>query len=424
MILQLNASDPPFPVTDIDESGACDAVESNIALFSTAASTLYRLPPSSLFFASDLLEPDADLDSLKRIVHTLTAIDDRSASTGSTLQRPSPTPLPLDINLRGRLVRARSTNAGTNGGGGGSSAGHADSHEDAGSSFSSQSSRQSSRMTDYSFAAPARKSVDVPSVNSALSTSGTPLSVTFVERIKASDREKEWGAPAGVVGSNKVYGNRFGSESAVNVMTVVEEDEMGVGGSACAPKPLRQSSSPRRAKRFSSDAIPLLRLDSPSKSADHVPEQASKPRRSMSSGANDVQRPVVLAQMLAAASRSSSSNSVDGGDAMTSVPFPSPRSLSPSTAHDSASPHRRPQQHKRWNSEIVIEQPMVRRDEAESPVRSRHESFQAPSPSLSPIRDGGKSGTRIARTKLVLREEGRPTLTYVRGHGQARAREA
>lgn len=366
LILQLEASDPPFPIADIDESGTDEAVKANLALFKIAASTAYRLAPSSLFSAEDLLQPD-EL-SLSRIIHTLTAIEDRSAPAKSSLMNP----LPLDINLRGRLVRARSTNAAPI---------SLDGREESGS-ISSENSRTSSRMTDYSFAIPAQKSVETPSVSSGGSSGPN---VTFIERIKASDREKEWAAPAGIVGCNKIYGNRSGSESAVDILTVVREDETGASkaNGEQATRGFHQSNSPRRTQRYSSDVIPVLRLDGTS-SPRPGPSHFVQTQRSRCSGVEDTTRPIGHLQMLESSSQTSSIAQIDLES--------------------------RPKQHKRWNSEIIIE-PSALRDLPEGSARSRHESFQ----SSTPPRLSNRTPVKIARTKLVLREEGHPTMTFQLG---------
>lgn len=72
---------------------------------------------------------------------------------------------------------------------------------------------------------------------------------------------------------------------------------------------------------------------------------------------------------------------------------------SPIFASSSVGPPIRPGQHQRWNSELT---PMSEHDG----VRSRHQSLMAAN------RQGAEE-KRAARTKLVLREDGHPTLTYV-----------
>ena len=317
--------------------------------------------------------------------------DDVARRSASSL---SPSAYPLDINLRGRMVRARSPNTTT-----GSSSHHGHSHD---SSGGSDYSPGSSRFTDSTYATTAtRRSLDVPSAGP---------SVTFVERIKGSDREKAWGEPAGNVGSNRIYGDRRLSESATT-LGVVEED---VGSRILQPKRAglgRQSSSPSpqrmQEKRVSSEAVPILCLDTSSSSP--------KPRQRHSS---DAARPIRLVQ------RSVSSPIVKEGETP-SVDAPLSRELrrrstdsyrpwTPSsstdylpfpttgTATSPATPVSRPRPHKRWGSEVYIDrQPF----EQPSPARSRHESLHSPSPS--------SKGQRVMRTKLVLREDGRPTLTYV-----------
>lgn len=338
-----------------------------------------------------------------------TTEDERRLSASSL----SPAPLPIDINLRGWVVRARSTNAG-----------HAQRHS-FDNSTASDSSPGSSKFTDYSFGAPGggRKSLEVPPPSTISSATSTGPSVTFVERVKGIDREKDWGAPGVNVGSNKIYGDRRMAESAIDVLSVVEEDDSSSG--IHVPKRAvlgRQSSSPsptpRRAKRYSSDApAPVLWLDggaSPRPRQRHSSEAVRPIRlvqRSFSSSAAEqtaMQReefgPIKISPEL---KRRSNDSALQQRHSTPSSEVPFPSSADADTPDSRASPTPvgpRPRQHKRWNSELYVERPVVTKEEYVSPARSRHESFQSPSP---------MKGQRVTRTKLVLREEGRPTLTYV-----------
>lgn len=357
------------------------------------------LPPASFFSSDDLAAPTRS--SLVKIVHLLLLLelhareDQRRSATSL-----SPPALPIDINLRGRVVRARSSNTG------GSSSNHGHSLEGSGGS---DGSPNSSRFTDYSFNATTstRRSLDVPPYGQ---------SVTFVERIKASDRDKDWGAPAGNVGSNsnRIYGDRRMAESAVDVLGVVEED---AGSRIIQPKRAalgRQSSSPsptprRQQQRFSSEVAPVLWLDTESspKPRQRHSSDAVRPnrlvQRSVSSpivkeGETDPVDPVRIPRDLSRRSMDSHrpwtpSSSTDH------LPFPSATDALPST------PVSRPRPHKRWGSEIYFDRQAYIGGEQPSPARSRHESLHSPSPS--------SKSQRVMRTKLVLREDGRPTLTYV-----------
>lgn len=407
LINSLHSTSPHILPAEIDTTRSPSSAHANLCLFFEAAISLYDIPPTDQFDSSDLTSPSRS--SLLKVLRTLTLLEHlayhnprRSASSLS------PTSLPMDINLRGRAVRARNTNTG----GSATSFGH--SFE---SSTGSDGSPNSSRFTDYSFVAP-RKSLEVPPPS-------TGPSVTFVERAKASDREKDWGAPAGNVGNNKIYGDRRMSESAIDVLSVVEEDDNAAGTGIHVPKRGglgRQSTSPsptpRRPKRFSSDAAPVLWLEG---GAGGSP----KPRQRHSS---DMARPVRLAKRSVSSSAAEQTTtqreefgpikistelrrrSTDSHRAVTpseNIPFPSSTSTE-TTRTPAVAP--RPRQHKRWNSEVYVERTLVGKEEHASPARSRHESFQNPSP-LKEQGVGGKG--KVTRTKLVLREEGRPTLTYV-----------
>ncbi|KAL8286801.1 hypothetical protein RQP46_004329 [Phenoliferia psychrophenolica] len=106
-----------------------------------------------------------------------------------------------------------------------------------------------------------------------------------------------------------------------------------------------------------------------------------------------------------------------------SIPFPGSSSdeaelpVAPPTT-TTAPPHSR--KHKRWNSELHIEKPVGGGgrggdDEFQfppvNPPRSRHQSYAGGEAKGS----SASSSQPAARTKLVLREDGRPTLTYQLG---------
>lgn len=334
----------------------------------------------------------------------------------SPLALGSPQPLPIEIDLKGRAIRAKSY-------GGLSRSSQEHERERSGSAERYlSSSPDSSRFTDLAMSS-ARTSLDVPHAGSNLKS--------VVERTK--EREVE-----GVVGrKNKVYGDRRMAESAIDLMSVVEEDDGTQGrrdAKALARRsqpvfpsrdyrspPTSPSPLPVRSRRYESEAVAPLGMET----SGLFPQVARVRKRHSSDVARSI--PVGL-------KRSPSQSAVDPSilqRAELPVPVflqirsnsqPAPTSLPPSTSpvpfpatsppsiRPELSPIQIPRQHKRWNSEVHIER--VTRDDVGFGVRSRHESFNPSSP-LGGRPDLERSASRVERTKLVLREDGRPTLTYV-----------
>lgn len=356
---------------------------------------------------------------MRHVLRTLVAIELRSPGAYNSRLVSS---LPMEINLRGRALRARSVNSGTH-----NLEGSATSNEAMSSSPSS-----SSRFTDYSFGG---RDLGRNSAEMQVPSGG------FSERER--EKDLEWSGTT----KTKVYGDRRMAESAIDVLSVVEEDEprtVGKGSRAHLrfSSPLifpREQSSPtkrNRTIRYSSDAssvtgaaLSLERgyaLPTPhrkrhssemvrpsglayQRSFSHSavsPSQLEKDERGPIEVDNDIARP----ESRTSDSSNSTSPSQKTLKPLSTVPFPSksPDSfLSRQPPIGLGRPPSGPrQQHKRWNSELYIERPLGRSDS--TAPRSRHESL------VPPEAEEGRKLSRVARTKLVLREDGRPSLTYVR----------
>lgn len=342
----------------------------------------------------------------KRVVHSPSPSPTRSRShwkndvdlVDSQHSDSAPSPLPIEINLRGRVVRVRQ-NAGLY------------------SLEGSTSSSASPFGSEFSFG---RRSLEVPS-----SMSSSSPSVTFLERIKASDREKDWGAPSGNVGNNKVYGDRRMAESAIDVLAVVEEDDSPIKRGrklSVRQGSISPTAAPRRAKRLSFETPPSTDATGTSGAPRPRPRHSSdlsRPSRlstrSFSSSSTeqtarerDEFGPIKVSSHLLSRNQAQVALGV-----ASSIPFPSPPTENDDRANSRLLPPivTRPREHKRWNSELFIDQPLSANSDSEEHPGPRHKSLAA---TAQEVEDRSPRAQRAARTKLVLKENGRPALTYVR----------
>ncbi|KAK4702378.1 hypothetical protein P7C70_g3845, partial [Phenoliferia sp. Uapishka_3] len=444
LLNSLSPASPPIPSTLIDRRGLSPSRDANLTNFLAAAGDLYAIPPKDLFAHLDLLSKTRS--GLRRVVHTLTIIEARSQGTALNARRASTASNTIEISGRSRPVRARSVNHGHHGRDGSGSTVN-DVH--------SSSSPASSRFTDTSSA---RHSLDLLPIPRSPPPTGSAPNVYFADR----GREPGVGSSSSSTSNNykgKVYGDRKFAESAIDVLSVVEEDEGSSGRSTKAqnrhsqPYPLGRDESPppplprpspsgRRTNRFSSETLPWLDTSGDPLGKGSPPTLAARKRHS-----SDVARPkhppnhrafshsatqpssaerekfgnIEISRSLAARAPSRRSSvasdstsqrtSVPTSPVASDVPFPSSSS---EALNDPLVIPGRPREHKRWNSELHIEKPMNRGDDFNFPpvvnTRTRHESFAVQAPNGE-----GMKSSPAARTKLVLREDGRPTLTYQLG---------
>jgi len=363
---------------------------------------------------------------------------------------PSPS-IALDIDFKGRLLRARSS--------------HSTSPPPALSTSTSSGSNSSTQLGSSigGFSPPSSRFSDWNSRRS----SDTSLCLS----VNPPTPEK---GPTFVNSPTDFYGisDRRHAESAVDVLAIVEEDESPLriptrlggrvpsvkrsNGPKSSVSPVRRSSS----KRISLDStvaspprgpqqdvliIPRTRSRPPNSSVIARPPHLSESNRTVSSG-------VVVEPTRSEKEEFGSRFSIGtgmrptngGGGRVNFVDTPSPRSPPtsssdeiipfPSTSFAASSsgtrafsPTRKP--HKRANSELHIDQTLARSNDSpplaglgiglgSPPPRSRHESYSPEvddaGEALRARRASRRLSGQAARTKLVLREKGKPTLTYVR----------
>lgn len=355
---------------------------------------------------------------LRRVLHTLAVLEAR-ASTPYASRRLSSSSgsIPIEITGKIRPVRARSANYGH----GRDPSGSASTGDQ---TISTSSSPSSSKFTDYSFASSARHSLDQPPPIPLLSSSPVP-SISFADRAKDPVVSN---TGAGLYGNRQIYSDRRMAESAIDVLSVVEEDEGSTGRLSRAnsrhsqPVPLGRDASPpprpspstRRTTRFSLNEK-VTWLDTTTA----VSSSSQSPARKRHS--SDMARPAGLG-----GKRSFSFPAAPPGDAgvkrhaslasiasmsytvvpSSGIPFP-PSPEKERNPGPQLEPLANDRRHKRWNSELHVEKPFGKEDLPSL----RHESLAV---------GGGGSGwegekrSPAPRMKLVLREDGRPTLTYVR----------
>lgn len=424
MLNQLELYSPPILSSQIDRRGDLAAATSNLNLFLDAAVTFYNISPEDLFAPSDLLLNQRV--GLRKVLHTLSVIESnrpRSAPTSSIL--------PEEINLRGRVLRARSMNNPAK------SNSSVDSHGI--DSLLETTPPRGSNSPDSS-----AYNTDSPSNSADRKKSfETRPSITFVDRIY--DRET-----SARFKKNSIYsgGDQRMTESAIDisVLSIVEEDELvTLKSKARYSQPIitidtknipqvRRSNSKRyqpsdvSMRLDSPDGLPVPRIRSRNSSEISKPARLTL-KRSMSNittAAEAFERQELVPSsgrkdFIARRSNSgntSSSNSKGIQIAPVAyVPFPStpsPTSTPPRTPRTpifikAESPSRPSHQHKRWNSELYVDNSTLAEDITNT--RTRHESL-ANSRRLDGVET--EESSKTARTKLVLREDGRPTLTYVR----------
>ncbi|GAA5896892.1 uncharacterized protein JCM6883_007041 [Sporobolomyces salmoneus] len=354
---------------------------------------------------------------------------------------PSPS-VALDIDFKGRLLRARNT--------------HSPSSPPpppppaltSSTSTSSDSSHVGSSLSNFS--PPSSRFADWSSRRS----SDTSLSLS----INPPTPEKD---PLATSTSNRrsdfyAITDRRQTESAVDVLAIVEEDESPLriptrlGGRAPSVKrssTAKSSVSPTRrssAKRHSLERT----LSTPTSRHSEV-QIIPRTRRALHSSTTSIVQPRSSVDATRPERDESGSGfsigtgvrPLGGGGARVNfvdsprnssgpaepVPFPSAVQgiATSSSPRASLATSRKP--HKRANSELHVAQPLSPNSSAEGiglglppPARSRHESY---SPEVDPTGEALQarkvsrrmSGNQATRTKLVLREKGKPTLTYQLG---------
>ncbi|GAA5910961.1 hypothetical protein JCM5296_005675 [Sporobolomyces johnsonii] len=370
---------------------------------------------------------------------TRTAVSTPPLSRSNTVSlHPSPS-VALDIDFRGRLVRARNSHP---------SPSLTLSSSPSSSAFGSLrggASPVSSRFNEWGMSG-SRKSSET-----SLSLSITP---------STPEKEPAGSHSNGGAGSMYSLADRRMAESAVDVLAVVEEDEAPLTTSAAravrrtsmkrSPSKAKQTDSPRR-------RASLATLSPQSPDVLIMPRTRPRPPSTKSNSGSKLDlpvRPLRLSQNVrsfssGAAVEPTQSEKEEYGSRFTSAggparptgkvnfadstppslgePIPFPSSSSPGAR--AFSPPPRP--HRRATSELHIERPLS--PSPSGPVyglgigmghprhqRSRHESFSPendePEGALRARRASRRmSGGQATRTKLVLREKGKPTLTYQLG---------
>lgn len=220
----------------------------------------------------------------------------------------------------------------------------------------------------------------------ATTTARSTPSVTFASHSYSVDRQD--------AARPSIYGDRRKAESAVELTSVDEEADVA---STAPHVPILSRS---KTVRPSAHDMRRHNSDSPNARRRHrLSHELVMTNRVVLTGASSSSTTSILRNSFDAPSsrasfdRSFSSHEDDSLSSRKSSQFLS------STAGDIR--NIRPQLHKRWDSEVYIE-------------RSSNE-FRTP---RSPVSNDGeaKRSSRSVRVKLVLREKGRPTLTYVSHH--------
>ncbi|GAA5872447.1 hypothetical protein JCM16303_004521 [Sporobolomyces ruberrimus] len=361
---------------------------------------------------------------------------------------PSPS-VALDIDFKGRLLRARNTNTP-------SSPPPTSTPLSASTSIGSDSSHAESAFSNFS--PPSSRFADWSSRRS----SDTSLSLS----INPPTPEKDpLGSSTSVNRSSDFYGisDRRHAESAVDVLARVEEDESPLripprlGGRVPSVKRSTTKTSVSPPRRSSSKRLSLERTLSTAAQPDVViisrnpsrhpnslvvahPGRLSETNRSISSGAaveptrsekeeygsrfsisTGVRSPTGASKVNFADTSSSRapSSSLRRED---SIPFPSD-----ATAASRRLPSLERKPHKRANSDLHVGQ-LVSSPTSSGPgiglglppmTRSRHESIapdvDSAGDALQARRTSRRKSGQVPRTKLVIREKGKPTLTYQLG---------
>ncbi|GAA5955346.1 hypothetical protein JCM3765_003288 [Sporobolomyces pararoseus] len=382
---------------------------------------------------------------------------------------PSPS-VALDIDFRGRLLRARNTHSPSAPPAppsplpSSTSIGSDSSH---GGSSLSNSSPPSSRFADWSSRRSSETSLSL-SINPPTPEKEDLSSSASSSTCNVTRRHSEFYA----------ISDRRHAESAVDVLAIVEEDETPVriptrlGGRAPSVKrsntakssvsPPRRSSSKRlslertlstssgevhiiprtrRATPFSAASISQARHSdtargaAPGGAVETFPSENESQGSGFSIGTGVRPSPSVAAGTTGGGARVnfvdsptsfSPTRSLSGG--AEAVPFPSTaRGIAGSPRASLATSNRKP--HKRANSELHVAQPLSSSASLGQGIglglptaaRTRHESYSpeigdATGDALQARKVSRRtSGQQAARTKLVLREKGKPTLTYQLG---------
>ena len=388
--------------TTISSDVAALSPSDKISHFLTSIVSSYSLNSSDLFQPSDLLS--ATRTGLHKVTNTLIALERCVSSTTSTF-------LPSDINLKGRRTRENAASP--------SPANLADDSDSmrGGAGWSTSPSDSSSHFTAYSF-----RGSNAPSHS-------TGPSVTFIDSVR--ERRGSAGGGGGGGGKNAIYSDRRMAESAIEIMSVVEEHESPslarrvraqsrhsqpsfaplfspptfslISTSPPPPFPVL-SPTPRQPTRSNTDFGASLTLEPgaafPTPRRQRFALESSnrsglKLGRSLSTSAaapNLTEREEQGPLNRAARSNTSFVPSSSCADRkLNRSPTPSsPLHLSPSAS--------RPGSHQRWSSEVGP------RADSEGGSRGSTES----------ARERDSSSGEGGRTKLVLRENGRPTMVYVR----------
>lgn len=281
-----------------------------------------------------------------------------------------------------------------------------------GAGWSTSPSDSSSHFTAYSF----------KGSNGALSQSHGP-SVTFIDSLR--ERRGNGG------GKNTIYSDRRMAESAIEIMSVVEENE----SPSLARRVRAQSrhSQPSFAPLFSSPSPPLFPIISPTPPPFpiHSPSPRQPQRNHSDIGASlqlesGAAFPTPRRQRFALESSNRSGLKL-GRSLSTSAAAPN------LTEREEAGPLNRVANFSR-STQFVTDRKMSQSPSPSSPLHlspsaSRLGSHQRWSSEVGPSRadfEGGSRGSTESarerdstnpeggRTKLVLRENGRPTMVYVR----------
>lgn len=234
-------------------------------------------------------------------------------------------------------------------------------------------------------------------------------SVSFIDRV----REREYGMSGGM---GKVYGDKRMAESAIEIMTVVEEDESPSGmlrrarGLSRHSQPGRLCTSPSPQSSVGSSPSKLPESYTSSLVLDSV-SPLPGPRGRTSSG---LKRSHLGRSLSTSAAFPNLTEREEQGPIALRIDFAQPsgspdRTLVPSSSPSSLSVTR-PDNHKRWSSEIG---PVGVPRESEDCLVFRPKRNSRTSSSGRDEDEGGL-GSGV-RTKLVLREHGQPTTTYQLG---------
>ncbi|SCZ90768.1 BZ3500_MvSof-1268-A1-R1_Chr1-3g02231 [Microbotryum saponariae] len=268
-----------------------------------------------------------------------------------------------------------------------------------------------------------------PSLESRNDSRGPSVTFSDRPRLSAASGDKDRGTP----GPHPLYSLRRGAESAVDFLSVVEEDD----ATNIHPQLHSDARSNRRSsKRLSSEAAyASSSLEALSR---NVLAGAVYPGRRSFDEATAVRPSFAMYRSLSASSIDESIQEDDDSSSHSAPNITSvhhlggrvgiPRGVSLSKLQPLTAPTQgvcaqasntspvRPRQHQRWRSEVVLEKVdgnSLNPHWSRGSTLSSEGSLAAASTRFSSDESMDGRPTRIARTKLVLRENGRPALTYV-----------